>query len=79
MDKIIDGKALIILEDEGIKPLFFKPEQGQRLYHMSRSTVFKLARESGCLYKIGRACLINKELFESYMETFKVPEDMEIN
>ena len=50
-----------------------------KIYRMSRSTLLKLAREAGALFKIGRMCLIERADFDAYMERFKVPKDAEVD
>lgn len=52
---------------------FIRPKQGAELYNMSRTTFSKIASESGALYKIGGTVLVNKDAFEKYLETYKVP------
>lgn len=58
---------------------FFRPDEGMKIYRMSRSTLLKLAREAGALFKIGRMCLIERADFDAYMERFKVPKDAEVD
>ncbi len=52
---------------------FLRPKQGAIKYNMSRTSFTKLALEAGALYKINSVVLINVEIFERYIETFRVP------
>ena len=47
--------------------------EGVKLYSMSRPKLIALAMEAGAAYKIDTMILINKECFERYLETFRVP------
>lgn len=65
-------KRMEELDSEQLRIQFFRPDEGIRVYHISRYEILKLAKEADAFYKIGRACLINKPRFEEYLESFKV-------
>lgn len=50
--------------------------EGKDLYSMGIHTFRKMAEEAGAIYKIGeRMVLVNTELFEQYLETFRIWRD----
>lgn len=51
---------------------FVSTKEGAELYSMGYHSFRSLAEEAGAVYKIGGKVLINTELFEKYLETFRV-------
>lgn len=51
---------------------FVRYKTGAELYDMSQSSFEDLAEEAGAKYKIGRMVLVNCEIFEEYLETFRM-------
>lgn len=51
---------------------YLRPKQGAEMYNMSRTSFTKLAMEAGALYKINAMVLINKKIFEEYLETYRL-------
>lgn len=51
---------------------FVSQREGSELYSMGLNTFRKLANDSGAVYRIGRMVLVNTEVFEEYLETFRV-------
>ena len=51
---------------------FLSLKEGAELYSMGRETFRRLADESGAVYRIGKKILINAEVFEEYLESFRV-------
>ncbi len=45
--------------------------EGEAVYGISRSHIIELARAAGAVYKVGKAALINTEVFEGYLERFR--------
>ena len=52
---------------------FIKVKEGVETYCMGKTKLLMEARNSGALIKIGRVCLIEVEVFEKYLESFRVP------
>lgn len=50
---------------------FVRYEEGAEKYSMSRTSFMKLAKEAHAVYKIRNIALVNVELFEEYLETFR--------
>jgi len=53
--------------------VYLRPKQGMERYNMSRPQFCKLALEAGSLLKIGSMVLIEKDSFERYLESFRIP------
>lgn len=60
----------IVKERHGRKR-FVRYKTGAELYDMSQSSFEHLAEEAGAKYKIGKMVLVNCEIFEEYLETFR--------
>lgn len=55
---------------------FIRTKEGVELYQMGKTKFLQMARDSGALYKIDGVCLIEVEIFEAYMDTFRVPGEI---
>lgn len=51
---------------------FVRYKTGAELYDMSQSSFEDLAEEAGAKYKIGKMVLVNCEIFEEYLEMFRM-------
>ena len=69
--ELIDKDAIDNQDLEKAK--YLRQRQGTQLYNMSRTTFCKLALESGGLIKIGSMVIVERETFERYLESFRVP------
>lgn len=52
---------------------FVRYKEGAQLYSMSQSKFERLAKDANATYKVDKLVLVNCELFEQYLETFRVP------
>lgn len=52
---------------------FVRYKEGALLYSMSQSKFERLAKDANATYKVDKLVLVNCELFEQYLETFRVP------
>lgn len=50
---------------------FVRYEEGARKYSMGLSKFQNMAREAKATYKVDKLVLVNCELFEKYLETFR--------
>ena len=67
-------KEMIRKDDETKR--FIRCRQGVELYNMSRPQFMKLAIEAGAAHKINSMILVDKNIFEQYLDTFKIPAQM---
>lgn len=51
---------------------FVSQKEGAELYSMGLHTFRALADEAGAVYKVNKLVLVNTEVFEAYLETFRV-------
>lgn len=54
------------------KKRFVRYKEGAMLYGLCQSTFEKRAKEAGATYKIGKAVIVDCEIFEKYLESFRV-------
>ncbi len=50
---------------------FVRYEEGAKKYSMGLSKFQSMAREAKATYKVDKVVLVNCELFEKYLETFR--------
>ena len=50
---------------------FVRYEEGAKLYSIGLHTFQDLAKEAGAIYHVKRIVLVNTELIDEYLETFK--------
>ncbi len=67
---------------EKIKPLsrekakrFVRYSEGAEMYSMSLSKFQELAKEAKACYKIKQLVLVNLDVLDEYLETFRIVED----
>ena len=47
-------------------------KEGAEMYSMSLRKFQDLAKDAGAIYKVGKMVLVNCEVFEKYLETFRI-------
>ena len=57
------------------KKRFVRFKEGADLYSMSQPKFEQLARDAGATYKLNKLVLVNIDIFEEYLETFRVPKN----
>ena len=53
------------------KKKFVRYDEGAKLYSMGLHTFQDLAKEAGAIYHVKRIVLVNTELIDQFLETFK--------
>ena len=74
-ERSINGELrekILSLDSKDLRIQFLRPDEGMRIYHIGRGVIMDLAEEAGALYKVGRSCIIDKELFEKNLQKYKV-------
>ena len=51
---------------------FLRYKEGAKLYSMSQSKFEQVAKDANAVYKIGRVALVNCEVLEEYLESFRL-------
>lgn len=54
---------------------FVRYSEGAELYHMSLSKFMQLAKDAKACYKIAQMVLVNTEILDEYIETFRIIDD----
>lgn len=77
VDKVIMLKYTVRRENMSEKfqekKRFVRYKEGAKLYGLCQSTFEKRAKEAGATYKVGKAVLVDCEIFEKYLESFRIP------
>lgn len=53
---------------------FVRYKEGAELYSMCQSKFEKMAKDAGAIYKLNKLVLVNCDIFEEYLETFRIKE-----
>ena len=54
------------------KKKFVRYKEGAELYSMCQSKFERMAHDAKAVYKLDKLVLVNTELFERYLETFRL-------
>lgn len=54
------------------KKHFVRYKEGAEMYSMCQSKFEKLAKDAKATYKVNKLVLVNCELFEKYLESFRI-------
>lgn len=58
------------------KKRFVRYKEGARLYSMSLPKFIQVAKDAGATYKLNKLVLVNLDVFEKYLETFRLPPEL---
>ena len=65
------------LADSNIRKRFVTYKQAAELYSMGMNRIQEHAKAAGATYKMGNKVLVNTDIFEAYLEQFRIPGDYE--
>ena len=51
---------------------FVRYKEGAEIYSMCQSKCEKMAKEAKAIYKLDKLVLVNCDIFENYLETFRI-------
>ena len=51
---------------------FVRYKEGAEMYSMCQSKFEKMAKDAGATYKLDKLVLVNCEIFEEYLESFRI-------
>ena len=54
---------------------FVRYNEGARMYHMGITKFQRLAKEAKACYKVGQMVLVNTQILDEYLESFRIVED----
>ena len=52
---------------------YIRYQQAELIYSMSHKKIFELASDAGAIYRFDSTVLINREIFDEYLERFHEP------
>ncbi|MCD8125030.1 MAG: DUF6462 family protein [Lachnospiraceae bacterium] len=52
---------------------YIRYQQAELIYSLSHKKLLELTSEAGALYRLGSTVLINREIFDAYLERFHEP------
>lgn len=55
-----------------MKKRFLRYKEGADYYSMSQTKFMRMAKDAGACYKLDKVVLVNCDLFEEYLETFRI-------
>ncbi len=56
------------------KKRFVRYKEGAELYSMSQSKFEAMAKDAKAIYKLNKLVLVNCDIFEEYLETFRLTD-----
>lgn len=65
------------LADPKVRKRFVTYKEASELYSMGMTRVQEHARSAGATYKMGNKVLVNTDIFEAYLEQFRIPGEYE--
>lgn len=68
-----DQFMMKILDEMDNERVCLKYKDGPKVYGICESTFKKRAREAGAIIKVGKSVLIDKDIFEEYLFSFRIP------
>lgn len=54
------------------KKRFVRYKEGAELYSMCQSKFEQMEKDAGAVYKLNKLVLVNCDIFEEYLETFRI-------
>ena len=65
------------LADPSVRKRFVTYKEAAELYSMGLTRVQEHAKSAGATYKMGNKVLVNVDIFEAYLEQFRIPGECE--
>lgn len=61
-----------VQKDKRERKRFVRYKEGAELYSMCQPKFEQLAKDAGAVYKVNKLVLVNLDIFEKYLESFRV-------
>ena len=61
-------------ENRAGRKRFVRYKEGALIYSMGLSKFKKLAKDAKAIYKIDKICLVNCDILDKYLETFRIDD-----
>ena len=73
----MQGQKKVNLADPQVRKRFVTYKEASELYSMGLTRIQEHAKIAGATYKLGNKVLINTDIFEAYLEQFRIPGEFE--
>ena len=73
----MQGQKKVNLADPQVRKRFVTYKEASELYSMGLTRIQEHAKIAGATYKMGNKVLINTDIFEAYLEQFRIPGEYE--
>ena len=73
----MQGQKKANLADPQVRKRFVTYKEASELYSMGLTRIQEHAKIAGATYKMGNKVLINTDIFEAYLEQFRIPGEYE--
>lgn len=61
-----------------LRKQFLKYQEAEIVYSMSHRKIMQLAQEAGAIYRMDSTVLINRDIFDAYLEQFREKSPYEV-
>lgn len=72
----IERRESVKAEARKLRRQFLRYKEAEIVYSMQHKKILELADRAGALYRIDGYVLINRDIFDSYLERFHMPPSM---
>lgn len=66
------NSSIGLVRGKEIMKKFIRYKEGASLYSMSQSKFEQMAKDAGAIYKLNKVVLVNMEVFNDYLESFRI-------
>lgn len=66
------GKGYGYQKSRERKKKFVRYKEGADIYSMGLTRFQEIAKKAGAVYKVGNMCLVNTEILDKYLESFRI-------
>ena len=73
----MQGQKKVNLSDSKVRKRFVTYKEASELYSMGLTRIQEHAKSAGATYKMGNKVLINTDIFDAYLEQFRIPGEYE--
>ena len=73
----MQGQKKVNPADPQVRKRFVTYKEASELYSMGLTRIQEHAKIAGATYKMGNKVLINTDIFEAYLEQFRIPGEYE--
>ncbi len=72
----IERRESVKAEARKLRRQFLRYKEAEIIYSMQHKKILELADRAGALYRIDGYVLINRDIFDAYLEQFHMPPSM---